>query len=331
MPAPAITNLTAGYMAKEEVTYGTAIALTAGTDGIFPYLGDGLPDPPTELEHLFDGSLGNSVSSLLPLAATTPKGRRRQQSFPVLFKGAGTAYTSSAVKVGREVDLMLKACGMTPTFTTDHWNYVYGAGSSLTVGTYAQGLAHIMAGVYADWSYEANGLGAPIHTFALQGIGALPTTLTLPSITYQYTTILPPVAAGSTIVIGSFLVAVAKSVKFKLGRQISGPRQRISDSDGNLGHVALNAVPEMTFMIEQTALQTTPFHNTSGLDVNALLEAATAITVSHKVGSTATNQYTVTLANAQLKKAVPSQEDGVAMWELTFRGTGTTALDVKFD
>ena len=206
MPTPAILNQVAGYMAKVEAAYGTAETLTAGSDGIYPYLGDGLPSPPTALEYLFDGNIGRDVSTLFPARRVAPNGRGRKQDFPVLFKGAGTTYSGS-IKPPREVDLLLQAAGFDGTFSTK-WDYTPTAAGtgykSLTVGTYAQGKAQIMAGALADWSFSFENLGVPTHTFALQGIGALPTTLSLPSVTYQYTSIIPPVASGATITMGSW-------------------------------------------------------------------------------------------------------------------------------
>jgi hypothetical protein len=333
MPTPAILNQVAGYMAKVEATYGTAETLTAGSDGIFPYLGDGLPQPPTALEYLFDGSIGRSVSSLLPLARVAPNGRGRKQDFPVLFKGAGTTYSGS-VKPPREVDLLLQAAGFDGTYSTK-WDYTPTAAGtgykSLTVGTYAQGKAQVMAGALADWSFAFDNLGCPVHTFNLQGIGALPTTLSLPTITYQYTSIVPPVAAGATVTIGTWTAPVVKSGKFALNRSIGNARARITTAGGHLGFVPGMLDPQMTFMVEQTALVASPFHTTGGLDPDNLREAATGITVSIQIGSTSTNRYTVTLNNAQLIQATPQNDDAVAMWELTFRGSGSTAVAVTFD
>jgi len=333
MPTPAILNQVAGYMAKVEAAYGTAETLTAGSDGIYPYLGDGLPSPPTALEYLFDGNIGRDVSTLFPARRVAPNGRGRKQDFPVLFKGAGTSYSGS-IKPPREVDLLLQAAGFDGTFSTK-WDYTPTAAGtgykSLTVGTYAQGKAQILAGALADWSFAFENLGVPTHTFALQGIGALPTTLSLPSVTYQYTSIIPPVASGATITMGSWVAPVVKSGKFALNRNIGNARARITAAGGHLGFVPGAMAPELTFTVEQSALVASPYHTSGGLDPDQLREAATAITVSAAFGSTTTNRWSVTLANAQLTAVTPSADDAVAMWDLTFRGTGATAVTVTFD
>jgi hypothetical protein len=333
MPVPALLNQVAGYMAKVEAVYGTAETLTAGSDGIYPYMGDGLPAAPTELEYLFDGNIGRDVSTLFPALSVAPNGRGRKMDFPVLFKGAGTAY-SAIVLPPREVDLLLQASGFDRTYSTTHTYTPTAAGTtykSLTVGHYAQGKAHIMAGALADWSFDFNDLGVPTHSFALQGIGAVPTTLSLPTITYQYPTIIPPVAAGAVVSIGSWVAPDVKGGSFKLGRNIGNARARITAAGGHLGFVPGSMRPEITLMVEQTALVGSPFHTTGGIAPDALREAATPITVSVRFGSSATNRYTVTLNNAQLVMAKPAADDAIAMYELTFRGSGSNAVAVLFD
>jgi len=334
MPVPALLNQVAGYMAKAEATYGTAETLTNTLDGIYPYTGDGLPTPPTELEYLFDGNIGRSIANLFPALRAAPNGRGRKCEFPVLFKGAGATYTA-LIFPPREVDLLLKAAGFDRTFSAATHTYTptaAGTGyTSLTVGHYAQGKQHIMAGSLADWSFDFNDLGVPTHSFALQGIGAIPTTLTLPVITYEYPTIIPPVAAGAVVSIGTFITPDVKGGSFKMNRNLGNARARITAAGGHLGFVPGEMAPELTFMIEQTALVGSPFHTTSGLAPDALREAATAITVSARFGTTSFNRYTVTLNNAQLVSAKPANDDAIAMYELTFRGTGSTAVSVLFD
>lgn len=333
MPVPALLNQVAGFMAKVESVYGTAETLTNTTDGIYPYMGDGLPTPPTPLDYIFDGNIGRDITTLFPAKRAAPNGRGRKADFPVLFKGAGTTY-SAIVLPPREVDLMLRASGFTRTYGTATHTYAPSAAGtydSLTFGHYAQGKAHILAGALADWSFDFNDLGVPTHTFALQGIGAIPTTLALPTITYEYTSVIPPVAAGSVISIGSWVTPITKGGSFKLNRNLGNARARITTAGGHLGFVPGEMAPELTFMVEQTALVADPFHTSGGISPDALREAATAITVSARFGTVANNRFTVTLNNAQLVDAKPANDDAIAMYELTFRGTGATAVTVLFD
>lgn len=335
MPLPAILNQVAGYMAAIEAAYGTAETLAGADDGIYPYLGDGLPPAPSELQYLYDGNLGRDVKTLFPTLGTSPNGRGAQTTFPALFKGPGTAYSTSAVMPPNEVHVMLQASGFDAAFTTDHWDYTPTAAGltykSITYGHYAQGKAHLIAGGLADWSFTFDGLGVPTHSFAIQGLGALPTTLSLPAITYQSASVIPPVAAGCTVTIGDFVTPVTKGGSFAMNRDLGGARARITASGGHLGFVPGGMRPEITLMIEQSALVSTPFHTSGGLAPDALREAATAIDVSVQFGTTSTNKWKITLNEAQCIKAMPTNDDNVAMWELTFRGTGSSAVAVLFD
>jgi hypothetical protein len=285
------------------------------------------------LKYITDGNIGRNIATLFPASRVAPNGRGRGMDFPALFKGSGTAYSGS-IKPPREVDLLLQASGFDGTFSTK-WDYAPTAAGtgykSLSFGYYAQGKAHLLAGALADWAFTFDDISVPQHTFSLQGIASLPSTLTLPSITYQYPTVLPPVAAGAVVNIGSFVAPDVKSGSFALNRSLGNPRSRITAAAGHLGYVPGAMAPELKLMIEQTALQTTPFHNTSGLDPYSLREAATAITVSIQFGTASTNRWKVTLNNAQLVDVSDAADEAVAMWELTFRGTGSNAVTVTFD
>ena len=334
MAVPVLLNQVAAYMAKVEAAYGTAETLTAADDGVYPYIGDGLPDPPTELEYLFDGNIGNDVRTLFPTLRTAPNGRGRSQQFKVFFKGPADTYTA-LVKPPREVDLFLQASGFTPTFSVDEWSYAPTAAGntykSLTLGTYAQGKAHVMAGVVGDWGFTFDDLGVAVHTFDFKGIGALPTTLTMPTVTYQNTDVIPPVSAGVVVTIGDWVAPIVKGGSFKSGRNVGNPRARITAAGGHLGFVPGRMMPELSLMVEQTALVSSPFHTTGGLAPDALREAATAIDITLQFGTVSGNRWKVTLTGAQLASIKPANDDAVAMWDLTFKPTGSTAVTVLFD
>lgn len=334
MAVPVLLNQVAAYMAKVEAAYGTAETLTAADDGVYPYIGDGLPDPPTELEYLFDGNIGNDVRTLFPTLRTAPNGRGRSQQFKVFFKGPADTYTA-LIKPPREVDLFLQASGFTPTFSVDEWSYAPTAAGntykSLTLGTYAQGKAHVMAGVVGDWGFTFDDLGVAVHTFDFKGIGALPTTLTMPTVTYQNTDVIPPVSAGVVVTIGDWVAPIVKGGSFKSGRNVGNPRARITAAGGHLGFVPGRMMPELSLMVEQTALVSSPFHTTGGLAPDALREAATAIDITLQFGTVSGNRWKVTLTGAQLASIKPANDDAVAMWDLTFKPTGSTAVTVLFD
>ena len=332
MPLPAIPNHVAGFMGINQTTWGTAESLTNSTDGLFPYLGDGLPPAPFPFGYLFDGGRGRSVKSLLNLPLVPVAGRAVETQFQCFFKGAGTAYTSSSVLPPNEVHRMLQWSGFDATFNTDQWNYTLTAAGLTykfgTYGYYAQGKSHLLRDVLADWSFTADGVGIPIHTFNLRGIpSANRATLSLPTITYPRETVDPPVAKAAVINLGDFITPVTAKCGFTLGRQFGQARARITEADGHMGFVPTGFDPRMTFMIEQSALVNSPFHTSGGIDPDKLREAATGITVAMDFG-TSPNLWAVYMTNAQCVKAEPANEDAIGMWDLEFKASSSSTIGV---
>lgn len=335
MALPIYHNHVAGYMAMIQATPGTAGTLTNTTDGVYPYLGDGLPPAPFALSYLFDGKMGRSVKSLLQRPMTNPAGKGAETSFPCHFKGAGTAYTSDAVLPPNEVHLMLQASGFDATFSTDKWLYTLTAAGltykQLTYGYYMRGKSYLLRDVLADWSYTIDGVSVPVHTFALRGVStANPATLTLPAVTYPYETVLPPVAKGATLTMGDWVAPIGQKGGFTLGRQFGNARARVTEADGHMGWVPTGFDPAMTFTVEETALQTTPFHNSDGLDPDALRQAATGITVSQGMGTTP-NKWSISITNAQCSNVTPASDDAIAMWDLEFKPSSSSVITVTLD
>lgn len=334
MPLPAIPNHVAGFMVMDQTTWGTAGTLTASTDGAFPYIGDGLPPAPFASAYLYDGGRGRSVKSLLNLPMVGPVGRNAETTFPCFFKGAGSTYSSSSVVLPNEVR-MLRFCGFDETFNTDQWDYTLTAAGMgfkfATYGYYAQGKSFLLRDVVMDWSYSIDGVGIPVHTFALKGVQtATPATLTLPTITYPLESINPPVAKAATMTIGDWVAPVTSKGAFNLGRQFGAPRGRVTETDGHMGVIPTGFQPTMTFTVEQTALVGSPYHSASGLDPDKLREAATAITVSQAIG-TSPNKWSVTMTNAQCSNVTPANDDASGMWDVEYKPSSSSVITVTFD
>lgn len=338
MAAVAKFNQVTGTLIKEEAAYGTAETLADASDGATEYVGDGDLAPPTTVDYVYDGSLGRAPGTLAPQKRTTPNGRYRMGQFRALPKGAGTAYTSSAVLPPREVHRWLKAAGYDATFSTDRWLYTpttHGAGyTSLTHRQYAQGFQYDQAGVIADFGYETQGLGVPIWTFDWRGLSsALPTDLALPAITYAATTVIPPVSAAVVSNIGTFAFGVSalRKVSFKRNRKIDTPRLNQILAGGHAGFVPGGASPTIEMEIERTALVGTPFHTTGGIDGEALMAAATSVAINLTyVGGTG-NNWKHDFAQAQCTKVTPGADGPLALVTLTFAAHASTPAANDFE
>ena len=329
MSAVAKFNQVLGILAKEETTYGTAISLADASDGCTPYIGDGDPPAPEAFDYVFDGNLGRAAGTLAPQKKTTPNGKFRSGQFQCLPKGIGSAYSSSAVIPPREVHRFLKAAGYDATFVTDHWEYTpTAAGSgytSLTLRQYTQGFQYDQVGVICDFSWESQGLGVPVWSFAWRGLPSVPTDLSLPAVTYLATSVIPPVASGITATIGSFTSnAIVRKVSFKRNRKVDTARVAQTVSGGHAGFVPGGAAPTFDVELERTALVGSPYHTSAGVDAEALMAAATSIAVDFTYGSTTGNTWKHAFAQAQLVKVTPGNDGPLATVMLSFAAHSST-------
>ena len=322
MASAAQYNQTIGVLAKVEVDPNTAETLSNSTDGCTPYIGDGDPEPPTAIDYVFDGGIGGSAGSLAPQKRTTPNGGFRAGQFKTLPKGAGSAYSGSAFPPN-EVHRWLQGAGYTATYSatpTPQWTYTPTATgtvpSHLTVRQFMQGSQWDQAGVQADFSYETQGLGVPVWTFDWRGVKVSPTDVSLPSITYQATSVIPPVASAVVSSINAVTTLTIRKVAFKRNRSNSTARIAQNLSGGHAGFIFGRYSPEWEIEIERPARAT--------FDPEALQAAATSIALSVQFGGTQYNKWTHSTAQGQIISVQPGNDGGLATVTFTVRGHAST-------
>lgn len=316
-------NQVVGYLAKEEATYGTNIALSTSDDAATPFIGDGDPEPPTAYDHLFDGNLGRGGGTLLPVRRAPASGRSQAGQFRCLPKGLGSAYSASAMPPN-EVHRFLKASGFDATYSgspTPQWTYTptaFGTTfTSLTLRQYLQASIYELSGVLCDFSFETQGVGVPILTFAFRGIGATaPTDTALPALTHQATSVVPPIASAVLENIGSFTSATIRRVAFRMNRNLDTARPALNTTGGHAGFIPGNIAPELELEIERPARAT--------YDPEATFLAGTSAAVDVTFGTTQYNRYKVTLPQAQLTQVTPGNDGALATVTLVYRGFATT-------
>lgn len=315
-------NQVIGFLGDIEATYGTAETLSNSTDGFNVYIGDGDPQPPEAYEYVYDGKIGRAFGTLAPQIRTTPNGRYRQGQVRVLPKGLGSAYSSSSVVPPNEIHRWLQACGLTATFSTDHWVYTptaHGNGyKSLTLEAYLQGSLYPMTGVLGNLSFETQGLGVPVWTIDYKGLaGTAPTDAALPSITVLAPSVIAPVSSSVTVSIGSFTDAVVRRIAFRSNRNIDTARIDMLTATGHAGFVPGGMAPELEIEIETPARST--------YDPDAVRDAATvaAISVGWDDGGTA-NNWTVDFAQAQLANVQRGNDGALATTTLTYTAHSST-------
>jgi hypothetical protein len=308
-----------GILVKSEATYQENPTLSTSTDGVY------VPEPPEFTnERLFNGERRAQTGGWYK--GTTPTGKKGSGSVVLHPRGAGAAYSSSAV-VPYDVHAMLQASGYTASLAGGVWTYTPAATNSVpsaAMQCYYRGELHKLYGVYANVEMLCDGIGIPKWTFAFAGVWD-PTVYAdaaVPAITIN-AAIMPPVAEGMTITIGNYLAPVVRRWRFAPSRDLQD-RQSISFSGGYYGAALLNRSPVLEMTIEQTSLVSTPYHSTSGLDPMRLWDAGTSVAVNTTCGS-ANNRWRVYCPQAQLANVVAGDDNGIATWELTFHPHQSTA------
>lgn len=308
-------NQVIGFLGKEEAVYGTPETLSASSDGLNPYIGDGDPEAPTAFEYVFDGNIGRAAGTLAPQKRTKPNGRFRSGQIQVLPKGLGAAYSTSSVTPPLEVHRLLKAAGFNATFDTDHWEYTptpHGTTfTSLTLRQYAQGSQYDMSGVLCDMSFETQGLGVPVMSFDWRGLASLPADQSLPAITVLAPTVIPPVAAGIVASIGSFTTATVRRVAFRSNRSIDNPRVAQNLAGGHAGFVPGAMSPEIEIEIERPAR--------SDYDPEDVMADAVSAALSIAFDGGTNNEWNIEAAQAQLMTVTPANEGPLATVTLVYK------------
>ena len=168
----------------------------------------------------------------------------------------------------------------------------------------------------ADFSYETQGLGVPVWTFDWRGVKVSPTDVSLPSITYQATSVIPPVASAVVSSINAVMTLTIRKVAFKRNRSNSTARIAQNLSGGHAGFIFGRYSPEWEIEIERPARAT--------FDPEALQAAATSIALSVQFGGTQYNKWTHSTAQGQIISVQPGNDGGLATVTFTVRGHAST-------
>lgn len=315
-----------GFLCKEEVTYGTAVAVAGATDAVQPWFADrqGIP---AQLKYTYAGETGAAPGNLGEIRNAVPFGATVSVDIPFFFKGGGAAYSAAVFPLFHK---LLKAAGLTATGTfgagTENWAYAPTVDAtvptSLTVELYTDGEKIPLTGVLCNWKCMGDGTGLVKHTFTLQGIkgvaadsaSSVPAGFTIP-----LATVVPPSMAGVTLLIGSYTSAIGvKSFDWDLGRVLF-ERPGNEAADAHLGFVHGGRKPRLTVVVEKTALATTPFHQAGGLDPYKLFESGNSFTVTLQHPGVQYNRWKLTLTQAQMIAPVDRMpNNGVASMKLQF-------------
>lgn len=328
-----------GVITKLESTYNTDSS-PASTDAVRIIK----PRPELTARWAYDGSRAVQGGGFGTRQRQTPTGRSVTGSIKMEGKGRGAAYTSSGVEVP-DVHRWLRSSGFDAAVTTsagsEKWDFTPTSGTtapaSNTSWFYGRGELWKVNGIYANLKITADGTGIPVWEFPFVGtMGTDPADASLPSLTYTAPTIVPPVATNVAFTFANLTSGIVRSFDFDLGRTIDNARVNQNTSAAHAGFQPGPRDPKLTFTIEATSLQGSPYTATSALDPYQLVKNATTGAFSLTVGGTQYNRWKLIFAQAQFVSVEPVDEGSVALWKCVVEPyvTGDQAVDdltIRFD
>lgn len=334
MAAPAKTVEVGGLLLKVETTYGSYTAPSASTDSVLLYLADRFAlGAPARLNYAGTGESGLNPGNIGPKKRQAMSGLSVAMPTPHQFKGPGVAYSASVVP---SFHSLLRAAGFSAAVTTtggaEKWTYtphVPGTYDSVSGLLYARRESWTFSGGLFNWSCQADGPVAPLHTFDLSAIGVLPTDASLASITYPALSVEPPIASAVVLEIGSFVTPEVTRFGFNLNRNLTTSRVNLSASAAHQGFYPAGFDPVFTCTIESTAHVGSPYHTSSGLNPWELESRQTGIACSITIGATQYNRWKMTFPQAQVR-VQPSNNNAIATWDLEIRPYATTPIANDF-
>ncbi|MDP9175614.1 MAG: hypothetical protein M3O30_17360 [Planctomycetota bacterium] len=175
--------------AKTEVTWGTPIALTSGTDGVinaYDVMVDGDIQPN---KRVAAGAFGRLASNVGAYSGTA--------KFKVEAVGSGTPGTPPAWAT-----VLLPACGMVNTAGTFTPVSAASAQSAITLANLSDGSRKMLAGSMGKWSY--NGQDGEISYFEFEFKGVWQPVTDVAMFTPQFSTVIPPRFAGVSLTLGAY-------------------------------------------------------------------------------------------------------------------------------
>lgn len=321
-----------GVLTKVEAVANVAETLSASTDTIQPWYTDrgGLP---VNIGYLYDGSLGGAPGNLGEIRHAPPYGGALTCELPFFFKGGAAAYSASVVP---SLHAQWKAAGFTAavdvTGGAEKWTYTPTLDSvtptTLTTEFYTDNEKYATYGGLLNWKFSGDTTGYIRHMFSWNCIkgNVTDSASSVPAgFTYPLAATVPTTSVGSTLLIGLYTSAIGvKTVEFDLGRTLN-PRAGLDAADGHLGFVAQGRKPRLTVTIEKTAMISTPFNSSAGLDAIELWESGISFACSFQHAGAQYYKWKLNFPQATIV-APPDRVNvnGVACWKLVIGPYNTT-------
>jgi len=228
--------------AKLEVTSGTPVTLTSGTDGMinaYDVVIDG--DIPYN-ERVAAGAFGRQQSTVGAYAGSL--------KFKVEAYGSGTAGTAPAWST-----VLLEACAMTQASGLFTPISAGASQKSATIAVYEDGGRKMLAGAMGTWTFNAEDGKPGVFEFDFKGVWQPVTDVAM--FTPQFSTVIPPRFAGATLTIGAYTPTMSK-LSIAYGAKVE-MREDVTQTGGYIAAIITDRKvtgkldPEMTLVASYDA------------------------------------------------------------------------------
>ena len=303
--AKSVTGLL--LFAKPEASYGAGAVISSSNA-----IQVAQEFPVFQIEYAFDGNRNGAQWSGGSLQRAKPGGRSTQGTVIIEGKGLGSTYNSGSTPPNLHAFLL--ASGLSGSVSGSGWLYtptpLGTLNNSIALEVYDRGEKLPISGAYANMSFGADGAGLTLFTFALQGMCAdITDAPSPPARSFTAANIIPPKNENISFKLGTYEAAKVRSYNFEGNINIS-PRINLNETDGHSGFAICRRSPTLNVTIEADLL--------SNFDAYAAWKNATSYAISLRVGTDAGNRFTIRFAQAQISQVERSNEDPVALWNLTF-------------
>ena len=313
-----------GLAVEAEASYGAGGTIVEAEDGVelaeefvvdVAYMNDGArPMPPGSV-------VGHQKRG-------APSGRMFTGTIPVLFRGAGAAYSAT---VTPEIHDLLRACGHSATLDvtagSESYTYAPEALQGVTPGSvfadgYARGQLWPLTAIYGSFGFVIEGPGYMRCEFESRGRVGDESDVALPAITYP--TVMHPKAEGMSVALGNWTAGVVSRLEFRQNRALAD-RLDVSGASTYAGVANGRIEPSLVVTVEAESLATSdPFHTASTFNPYKLYDQGVEHAISFDLGvggdGATYNRLRFTASQAQLSEYPVHEEDGpTARWRLTYQ------------
>ncbi|MCF8719212.1 phage tail tube protein [Nitrospina gracilis] len=310
-------------LAKVEVTYGTDPVPAPATDAIL--VNNPQVRPTGEvLRREFQRSSLSPLPHVIGL-------KESELTFSTELKGSGTANAGGAGDIP-EIDPLLQACGMNPTFTAESsggagdgditYNPVSSSLKSVTLYWYNDGLLHKLLGAVGNMRIngEAGQFGTIEWTF--RGLYVDPTDADIPG-GAVFNAEQPPILNGISMSVHSYQGAI-QAFAVELANEIAR-RNSVNAATGVVGFLVTGRDTQGSMNPEQVKEATHDFW--------AKWKAATQGALSMTIGTVAGAKIDITAPKVQYRELTGGARDGVRIYDVPLtlaQNSGDDELALKF-